>query len=74
LSFGLSENSVSPDFIVETGNAPVLIEVGIKKSTVRQTEKYIEKKRYGIIITASEYDYSLKNNTLILPLSWFLLL
>lgn len=74
LSFGLSENSVSPDFIVETGNAPVLIEVGIKKSTVRQTEKYMEKKRYGIIITASEYDYSLKNNTLILPLSWFLLL
>jgi len=74
LSFGFSPNSVSPDFVVETGDAPVVLEVGTKKSTLRQTEKYQQRKRYGIIISASESDYMIKENTLIMPLSWFLLL
>jgi len=74
LSFGLSTKSVSPDFIIETGDSPVVIEVGTNKTTIRQTEKYLEKKRYGIIISASATDYSIRDNTLVIPLSWFLLL
>ncbi len=74
LSFGMEQNSVSPDFVVETGDSPVVIEVGSKKQSVRQTEKYQQKKRYGIVIDASVSDYSFKNKSVIIPLSWFLLL
>jgi len=74
LSFGISQEGVSPDFVVETLDAPIVIEVGSQKSTARQTEKYISCKRYGIIINASDTDYSIRDNTLIMPLSWFLLL
>ncbi len=74
LSFGQVLDGVSPDFIVETMDSPVVVEVGSHKTTVRQTEKYQQKKRYGIIISADETDYYVHNNTLIMPLSWFLLL
>jgi len=74
LSFGMDDTGVSPDFIVETVDSPVIIEVGTKKTTVRQTAKYRERKRYGIVISASASDYEIKNDTLFIPLSWFLLL
>lgn len=74
LSFGQTAGGVSPDFIVETMDTPVVIEVGSHKTTVRQTEKYQRNKRYGIIISASGASCSVRNNTLIMPLSWFLLL
>lgn len=74
LSFGATWNNASPDFIVETMDSPIVIEVGTHKSTVRQTEKYQQNKRYGIIINANETNYSIRGNTLIIPLSWFLLL
>ncbi len=74
LSFGMAINDTSPDFVVETCVKPVVIEVGTKKESIRQTVKYKEQKRYGIIINASASTYEVRNNTLIIPLSWFLLL
>lgn len=74
LSFGMEKGAVSPDFVVETGDAPVVIEVGTKKLSVKQTEKFQQKKRYGVIVNASATYCSIKDNTVTIPLSWFLLL
>ncbi len=74
LSFGVSDNSVSPDFIIETLESPIVLEVGMKKTSTKQIAKYQVQKRYGIIINATSNECSIKNNTLNIPLSWFLLL
>jgi predicted AAA+ superfamily ATPase len=74
LSFGYSADGVSPDFVIETGDHPVVLEAGSNKQSTKQIEKYHKQKRYGIIISASANGLVRNNNTLIIPLKWFLLL
>ncbi len=41
LSFGLSDGSVTPDFIIETRDSPVVVEVGSYKKSARQVTKMV---------------------------------
>ncbi len=74
VSFGVSKTGVSPDFIIETLDKPITLEVGINKKSTKQVSKYIENKRYGIIINSKIEDIIIDKNCLFIPLSWFLLL
>ncbi len=74
LSFGYSEKGVSPDFIIETLDNPVVLEVGKNKKSRRQITKYERKKRYGIIVSSELTKYRVDDDSLYLPLGWFLLL
>jgi hypothetical protein len=76
ISFSSEKTGVNPDFIVDTVDKPIIFEVGTKKATTKQLTQYKQKIRYGILINAkaSEIEFNDKNQTLILPLSWFLML
>lgn len=74
LSFGQQSGEPTPDFIVETRDRPVVIEVGSKKPSVRQVVKYEENKRYGLVISARSTALEIKGGDVMLPLSWFLLI
>lgn len=73
LSF-VSQQGTNPDFVVETLDKPILVEMGINKTTTRQIHKSQIKYRYGIIINTQTSTLELKGNIIILPLLWFLLL
>jgi uncharacterized protein len=73
LSFGQSKGSKTPDFIVETREEPIVIEVGSYKVNTNQVSKYEKNKRYGIVISAREVNLITKEGAVIIPLSWFLL-
>jgi predicted AAA+ superfamily ATPase len=76
ISFSAEKSSVNPDFIIETRDCPIVVEVGTKKTTTKQLSKYRQKIRYGILINAgdTEIEFNDKNKTLILPMSWFLMI
>jgi hypothetical protein len=74
LSFGQARGSKTPDFIVETRERPIVIEVGSYKTKTTQVSKYEKNKRYGLVISARETDLIVKDEAVIIPLSWFLLL
>ncbi len=50
LSFSSNTKSKNPDFIIETKDIPILIEVGINKKSTKQITKSKIRYRYGIII------------------------
>lgn len=64
----------SADFLIETGDIPVMIEVKTRREEISQIAKSSINIRYGILIVAEAKNYSINNNTLIIPLNWFLLL
>lgn len=76
ISFSADKESVNPDFIIDTRDCPIVIEVGNKKTTTKQLALYKQTIRYGILINtnATNIDFNDKAQTIILPLSWFLLL
>jgi hypothetical protein len=51
-----------------------VIEVGSYKTKTTQVSKYEKNKRYGLVISARETDLIVKDEAVIIPLSWFLLL
>lgn len=73
LSFGDAKGK-SPDFVVETMDSPVLVEVGINKKSRKQISKYVSDKRYGIVINSKIQAAYFEEDCLFLPLSWFLIL
>ena len=74
VSFGYGKKK-NPDFVIETMDMPVLIEIGIGKKTLSQIINY-GNYRYGIIITSKlEYiEYDDINKVLYIPLKWILLI
>ncbi len=64
----------SADFLIETGDVPIIIEVKTKKKDISQIAKSNIRTRYGILIVSETEDYSVIDDTLVIPLSWFLLL
>jgi uncharacterized protein len=69
-----AQRARSPDFVIETGNKPIILEVKTKKIDTRQIANSKIEFRYGILIVAEAKNYSIVGNTLIIPLSWFFLL
>jgi len=76
ISFSAEKSGVNPDFIIQTRDCPIVFEVGTKKTTTKQLSQYKQNVRYGVLINAkaTEIEFNDANQTLILPLSWFLML
>lgn len=62
----------SPDFVIETMDKPVLVEVGKGKTKTSQFSSIDN--RYGILISGNPTEISKNNTYITLPLHWFLLL
>jgi hypothetical protein len=74
LSFTTGSNESNPDFVIETRDMPILLEIGTNKTTLKQLKTTKIKYRYGILITDGIQQIELKDNCIYLPLNWFLLL
>ncbi len=74
LSFSSVNKRKNPDLIIETLDKPILIEIGINKNTTKQISKSKIKYKYGIIINSKIEDIELRNDIVIIPLKYFLLL
>jgi predicted AAA+ superfamily ATPase len=74
VSFGFGKKK-NPDFIIETMDKPVIMEVGINKKTVSQIKNY-GNYRYGIIVNATieKPEFDDNNRIVFIPLKWILLM
>ncbi|NLA24968.1 MAG: hypothetical protein GX879_08385, partial [Bacteroidales bacterium] len=67
----LSGNEVNPDFVIETRDKPILLEIGTGKTIIKQLKVNY---RYALLISDGINESNLKDNCIQMPLSWFLLL
>jgi predicted AAA+ superfamily ATPase len=74
LSFFSGKNDVNPDFVIETRDQPILLEIGTSKTSLKQLKQSHVKYRYGLLITNGVTEPTLKVDCIQLPLNWFLLL
>ncbi len=74
LSFSSGKGQKNPDLIIETLNEPIVLEIGINKNTTKQISKSKIKYKYGIIINSKTDKIELRNDIVIIPLKYFLLL
>jgi predicted AAA+ superfamily ATPase len=74
VSFLSGNDEVNPDFVIETRNKPILLEIGTSKTSLRQLTKSNVKYRYGLLISNGVVEPALKGDCIQIPLSWFLLL
>ncbi len=74
LSFVSQQKGAVPDFVIETMDRPVLLELGINKTKTGQIYKCGIDCRYGIVINTQIDKVELKDKVIMLPLNWFLLL
>ncbi len=74
LSFASIKGSKNPDLIIETLNKPILLEIGINKKTTKQISKSKIKYKYGIVINSKIDNIEVRDNIVILPLKYFLLI
>lgn len=73
LSFGHSQ-SKNQDYVIETRDKPILLEVGKGSKTTSQFHQSNIDFRYGIIVSASASGVAFREDCVVLPLSWFLIL
>lgn len=74
ISFLSGNDEVNPDFVIETRDKPILLEIGTSKTSLRQLTKSNVKYRYGLLISNGVTEPTLKGDCIQIPLSWFLLL
>jgi len=74
LSFVYAKKGKSCDFVLETLDKPILIEVGTKKKDASQIMATHINFRYGIVIAQNIKKLHLKEKVVFLPLLWFLML
>lgn len=74
ITFSSEKDQKSPDFVIDTMESPIVLEIKTKKISANQIAHSGIKYRYGILICAEAEDYSFVADTLVIPLSWFLLL
>ncbi len=74
LSFASNKRQKNPDLIIETLPKPILLEIGINKTTTKQISKSRIKYKYGIIINSKIDRIELRKDIVIIPLKYFLLL
>ena len=74
ISFTTGNNEVNPDFVVETRENPILLEIGTHKTSMKQLKASKVNYRYGLLISSGTTSPSLNNDCIHIPLSWFLLL
>ena len=74
ISFLSGNDEVNPDFVIETRDKPILLEIGTSKTSLRQLTKSNVKYRYGLLISNGVAEPTLKGDCIQIPLIWFLLL
>lgn len=74
LSFQSGNSNANSDFIIETRDKPILIEIGTGKTTTRQIKQSNINYRYGILVSEGLKEPVLKGDCILLPLRWFALL
>jgi len=74
ISFLSGSHVVNPDFIIETRDKPILLEVGTSKTTLKQLIQSNVNCRYGLLVSNGVTEPQLSGNNIQIPLSWFLLL
>ncbi|MDR0793218.1 MAG: AAA family ATPase [Chitinophagaceae bacterium] len=74
ISFVTGNNEVNPDFVIETREKPILLEIGTGKTTTRQIKKSKINYRYGLLVSNGITSPNLKDNCIQIPFDWFLLL
>lgn len=74
ISYTTGSHKVNPDFVVETREKPVLLEIGTSKTAMKQLRHSKVNYRYGLLISSGASSPALKNDCIHIPLSWFLLL
>jgi uncharacterized protein len=74
ISFLSGNDEVNPDFVIETRDKPILLEIGTNKTSLRQLTKSNVNYRYGLLISNGVTEPTLKGDCIQIPLSWFLLL
>jgi predicted AAA+ superfamily ATPase len=74
ISFLSDSNQVNPDFLIETREKPILLEIGTNKTSIKQLKKSNINYRYGLLISNGITEPTLKEDCIQIPLSWFLLL
>lgn len=67
-----TETQKTPDFVVETALAPVVLEVGTAKRDVSQLK--LKNMRYGILLNFDLEVPEFKDKVVIFPFKWFLLM
>jgi len=68
------KEGVNADFVIETRNLPLLLEIGTRKTSVRQLTKSKTPSRYGVLISRGITAPTLKGSSIQIPLYWFLCL
>jgi predicted AAA+ superfamily ATPase len=74
ISYSSGNNEVNPDFVIETRNKPILLEIGTGKTATRQLRQSNIHYRYGILVSNGISEPILKGDSIQIPLTWFLLL
>jgi predicted AAA+ superfamily ATPase len=62
------------DFVIETREKPILLEIGTSKTSVKQLKQSGVGHRYGLLVSHGITEPALKDDCLQIPLNWFLLL
>lgn len=74
ISFTTGDHKANPDFVIETRESPIILELGSGKTKTRQIKAEKINHRYGVLVSGGVISPCVKDNCLILPLNWFLLL
>jgi len=74
ISFSSGNNEANPDFVIETRDRPILLEIGSGKTSTRQLKQSNINYRYGLLVSNGITGASLKDDCILLPLRWFSLL
>lgn len=74
LSFSSEKGQKNPYLIIETLPKAILLEIGMNKNTTKQITKSKIKYKYGLIINSTIEKPELRNDVVIIPLKYFLLL
>lgn len=74
ISFLSGNDKVNPDFVIETRDRPILLEIGTNKTSLKQLAQSKVKYRFGLLVSNGVSEPTLKGDYIQVPLSWFLLL
>ena len=74
ISFSTGSSEANPDFVIETRDKPILLEIGTGKTTIKQIKQSNMNYRYGLLVSNGITSPNLKDDCIQIPLSWFLLL
>lgn len=74
VSFLSRKDQVNPDFVVETREQPILLEMGSGKTSLRQLIQSNVPYRYGLLVASGIKEPSMKQDCIQIPWSWFSLL